>query len=472
MNVNRKNIIKNISYSFSANIISLIFGIIATLLFPKFLNVAGYGYYQLYLFYVGYIIITAFGVSDGVQLRIAGKDYSDLDFQEMNSVFWFTSFTQIILYCILLIISIFLINDINKKIVYIMVCIVGVITHSRYYLKVVLQGTNRLKKYSHIEITERSISIIISIIFMLFGCRNFAIIISIDVIGRIISFILAISYCPEIVLKFPKINKRILRKTLFYTLSGFMILFATNTSSIVIGINRYGIEHHWGIEAFSKISLAIALSNMVLRCVNSISVVMFPTLRNIESKKLPSIYNNTNVVLMTVIFISMCLFKPLCYVIGLWLPNYADSLRYAVLLLPICIYECKYSLLVNTNLKNLNKEKLIGIINALSVMISILTTFIGIYVLKNIEVSIIGILVSLSIRSVIGECVIGKIFGIKIIKNILFEFILSILFILSNYYFDNPFAPTLYIIGVVAYLFSERTDLKKVVSKFKISKNA
>ena len=46
--MNKKSVIKNISYSFSSNVLSLLLGILATLLFPKFLGVAGYGYYQLY----------------------------------------------------------------------------------------------------------------------------------------------------------------------------------------------------------------------------------------------------------------------------------------------------------------------------------------------------------------------------------------------------------------------------------------
>ena len=64
--------------------------------------------------------------------------------------------------------------------------------------------------------------------------------------------------------------------------------------------------------------------------------------------------------------------------IGLWLPQYANTLKYSVLILPVCIYECKYSLIINTYLKNFGKEKIIGGINALTVLIAAATTTAGI----------------------------------------------------------------------------------------------
>lgn len=469
--MNTKTVIKNISYSFSANIISLLLGILATFLFPKFLSISGYGYYQLYIFYTGYLIITALGLSDGVQLKIAGKEYKQLDFNEQNSLFWLSSIIQVIIYAVLLVLSAILINNEDKRYAIVCACIVGFVVHPRYYLYTLLQGVNRLKEYSHIIITERSISIVISIAALLLGFKNFRLMILFDVIGRILSFMLAMYFCKEIVFRKPAFNRSIIKKAAAYTVSGFMILFAMQTSSIVIGVNRYGIEHQWGIEEFSKISLAIALSNMVLRCVNSISVVMFPTLRNVDEKKLPTIYKNINAILMSAIFIFMCFFKPVCYLIGIWLPQYADSLKYSILLLPICIYECKYSLLINTNLKTLNKEKSIGAINAVSVIVSFIAAFICIGILKSMELAIVGILIALSIRSMIGEWIISRIFDINVIRNIVAEFVLSILFIYFIYYNSGLLFYGLYLSAVIVYIYFERNNIMSAIEMLK-SNNA
>ncbi|MBQ9901136.1 MAG: oligosaccharide flippase family protein [Clostridia bacterium] len=464
--MNKKSVIRNISYSFLANILSLFLGILATFLFPKFLNVAGYGYYQLYIFYTGYLIMTALGMADGVQLRIAGNEYNKLDFDDQSSLFWLSSMIQVAIYAVLLLAAAVLVPDANKRFTLICACLVGFVTHPRYYLYTLLQGVNRLKEYAHIIITERSISIVVSVIALLLGCRDFRLMIIFDVIGRILSFMLAMSFCKEIVFRRPVIDKSIVTKSISYILSGVMILFATQTSSIVIGVNRFGFERQWGIEEFGKISLAIALSNMVLRCVNSISVVMFPTLRNVEPKKLPEIYKKINAMLMTTIFIFMCLFKPGCYIIGWWLPQYAGSLKYSILLLPICIYECKYSLLINTNLKTLNKEKIIGAINAISVAVSLVTAVVSIALLKNMELAIVGILVALSVRSMIGEWFIGRLFHISVMENIVSEFILSVMFIFCMYYNSGVIYYLLYTAVVCGYMYLEKNELLAIIGKF------
>ena len=465
--MNRKNVIKNVSYSLFANVLSMVLGMVATLVFPKFLGVAGYGYYQLYIFYTGYTLITALGIAEGVQLKIAGMKYNQLDYDEQSGLFWFSTITQVSLYAVILILCCVFIDEADKRFAVCGAVIVGFIAHSRYYLYMLLQGVNRMREYAHIVITERSISIVISIIAFFFGCKDFRLMIAFDVIGRILSFLLAVSFCKEIVFHKPVINRSAVRKMISLILSGSMLLFATQTSSIVIGINRYGIEKQWGIEEFGKISLAIALSNMVLRCVKSISTVMFPTLRTVDEKRLPEIYKFINAVLMTTIFVFMFFFKPICHILGLWLPQYAGSLKYSILLLPICIYECKYSLLINTNLKTLNKEKIIGAINAMTVIVSLFTCIVSIAALKNMELAIVGILVALSIRSMIGEWFLGRMFHIRIWRNILSEFVLSMAFIFCMYYRSGVIYYMIYLLVVCVYMYIEKEQLLTILRKMR-----
>ena len=154
-----------------------------------------------------------------------------------------------------------------------------------------------------------------------------------------------------------------------------------------------------------------------------------------------------------------------CRLIALWLPQYADSLKYYILMLPICIYECKYSLLINTNLKTLNKEKIIGAVNAVSVVVSLLTAIISIAVLKSAELAIIGILVALSVRSMIGEWFIGKMFHINEWRNMIPEFALSILFIFCMYYRNGLIFYLIYLSAVYGYMWIEKDKLLGMLDK-------
>ena len=82
----KQNLIKNVSYGFVANMISMVLGALSVLIIPKYIGVSDFGYYQLYLFYTGYVTITALGHPDGNYLKIGGQKFSDLDYQSQCTV--------------------------------------------------------------------------------------------------------------------------------------------------------------------------------------------------------------------------------------------------------------------------------------------------------------------------------------------------------------------------------------------------
>ena len=98
---------RNIFYSAGAQFISLLLGICATVVYPKYLQVSGYGCYQLYIFYTCYLPLTTLGLYYGIQLEIAGQDYRTLDHAALGNLYWFSSLTQSALYALLFILSAF-----------------------------------------------------------------------------------------------------------------------------------------------------------------------------------------------------------------------------------------------------------------------------------------------------------------------------------------------------------------------------
>ena len=50
-----KEIVSNLSVTIFANLVSLVGSVVITFLLPKFIGVESFGYYQLYIFYTGYI---------------------------------------------------------------------------------------------------------------------------------------------------------------------------------------------------------------------------------------------------------------------------------------------------------------------------------------------------------------------------------------------------------------------------------
>ncbi|HFV2809391.1 TPA: hypothetical protein ACGPJZ_002455, partial [Streptococcus agalactiae] len=91
-----KKSFKNILYSFSAQGIALILSITRVLLIPKIIGIEEYSYWQLFLFWIGYVGFFHFGFNDGILLKYGGRKYSDLDNKLLRSQFIILLISQII----------------------------------------------------------------------------------------------------------------------------------------------------------------------------------------------------------------------------------------------------------------------------------------------------------------------------------------------------------------------------------------
>ena len=106
MNIKIKKVLKNVSYSFTANIISMIISVISVTFLPRVMSIEDYGVWQLYLFYMSYLGFFHFGWLDGICLRYGGCYFENLDKIKFTSQF-------ILLFIIEFIISILALMLIN-----------------------------------------------------------------------------------------------------------------------------------------------------------------------------------------------------------------------------------------------------------------------------------------------------------------------------------------------------------------------
>lgn len=75
----KRQIVKNISFSFCANLLSFLVSIFMVMFVPKFLSIDEYGKWQLFLFYMTYLGVFTFGWRDGIYLRYAGDKLENLN---------------------------------------------------------------------------------------------------------------------------------------------------------------------------------------------------------------------------------------------------------------------------------------------------------------------------------------------------------------------------------------------------------
>ncbi|MBO1301307.1 hypothetical protein JZO68_15055, partial [Enterococcus sp. DIV1271a] len=128
---------------------------------------------------------------------------------------------------------------------------------------------------------------------------------------------------------------------------------------------------------------------------------------------------------------------PAKILLGIWLPEYKESLNFMGILFPIVIYEGRMSLLINTYLKTLRKEKMILMVNVLTLSLSLILSLIVIYTIGNLNLTVGIILLSLAFRCNLAEYFLCRVMGIKIISKIVLESVVTVLFIFSNIWFGG-----------------------------------
>lgn len=467
MNTKLRNILENITYTFTANILTMLISIIMTLILPKFLGVTDYSYYQLYIFFISYVGFFHFGWIDGIYLKIGGMEYNDLEKSNYVTQFWMLNLLEIIIAAIISIFALFIIKNIDKSFVLISTSVCGVITILRTYLLFILQSTNRIKEYAKYTRVDRFIYFALVIVFLFLGFKNYKIILYIDIFSKLVALVLCANKMKDIVFGKLNISKNTLLEIFENISIGIKLMLANIASTLIIGVVRFGIQKNWDIETFGKISLTLNISNLLMTFINAVAVIMFPLLRREEESNLPKIYVILRNTLMIFLYMMLIFYYPIKLILSTWLPQYADSLRYMALLFPICIYESKMSMLINTYLKSFRKEKSMLIINTISLILSLILTISSVFILNNLTLAILSIVFLLGFRCVIGELVLTKIMNILIYKDIILETVLTAIFIISSWFINNMFCSIIYTCFYLIYVFIKRKDIKRTILLFK-----
>jgi len=452
-------LLKNFSYTIISNLVSLIISSLLILVIPKLIGIEEYGYWQLYLFYVTYIGFLHFGWNDGIYLRYGGKEYKELDKGLFFSQFYMLFMMQIVIALMIFAFSILYIHDPNKAFICEMVAVCLVITNLRFMLLYILQGTNRIKEYAKITLSDRILYCLLILLVLFSGNRQYQLMIVADLVGRSLSLGYAMYCCKEIT--FSKLSNFYfsLSETMANISAGIKLMVANIASMLIIGIVRFGIERAWDISTFGKVSLTLSISSLIMLFIDAVGIIIFPILRRTDQSRLPIIYTTIRNFLMTLLLGILIAFYPLKFVLSAWLPQYADSLMFMALVFPMCVYEGKMALLINTYLKALRKEKLMLVVNVASVMLSLISTVIFTQVFKNLTLSVVSIVILLAFRSMLAELFLSKILNISVNKDIALEMTMSLIFILTGWFVGSWYGIIIYLMAYGLYLVIKRKDI-------------
>lgn len=468
MNRNVKNVAKNISASVLANGINMAFSVLLVLIVPKALGVKEYSYWQLYTFYASYVGFFHFGWADGIYLRFGGKRYEDLKPRYFNTQFWLLVLFEIAIAIIIAVLSAVFVPDVNKKFILSMVGVCCILQLPRTMLQYLMQITNRITEYARNQILEKVIYAAIVIGLLIIGIRKYEVLLLADLVSKLITLIGLMILCKNIVfVKVSGITEGI--QEAYANISiGIKLLFSNIASMLITGIIRFGVEDCWSVETFGRVSLTMTVSNLLMIFIAAVSVVMYPMLKNVSEEKLSTVYSTVRNLLMIIVLGMLIVYYPAKSILSMWLPQYAESLKYMALLFPICVFESKMSMLISTYLKALRKEKDILKVNLISMCTTFILTGLAAYVMHNLTLTILLLTILLALRSILGEITLAKTLEIKVYKDIFLEVGLSAIFIFTSWTIDSWLCTMTYALGYIVYLFCKRKEIKEMIFQIKL----
>lgn len=421
-----------------------------------------FGYWQLFIFYIGYVGIFHFGLSDGVYLINGGKARSRIDKKDINTQFWLMCFVQVVLAAGLGAVALIGPFNVEREFVLVMTAVMIVVNNAGLYWGYVCQAMNETKSFS-VSVLIDSLSFLLPLCLLLFvGEGAFQPYIVFYTIAKCIR----LAYCLVKCRDFLAIGIRSIHEGLALcrgsVLVGVKLLIANTTGALILGVIRFLIDANWGIEEFSSVSFSLSLVSFFILFVSQASMVLFPSLRQAGMSEVKRFFLGARRVLSCVLPVAYVLYGPICWILGIWLPEYGESFSLFALLLPLCVFDGRMDIVGTTYLKVLRKEGLLLWINVCALLISAAGAVIGAYALHSIDFMVLSATLAIAWRCLYTEHLVSKELGMAESSCDIASMVLAVASVGSNTFFGGAVGFFISLGAYLMFLFVRRSDVRNL----------
>ena len=465
--MNKRIILQNMSVAFLAQGVSLLISILQTLLVPKLLGVEQYGYWQLYIFYISYTGFFHLGLSSGVYLTTGGQTRDEMDKPAIKSQMIFGATYQTCMSVVIIVLSQFMDVGPERTFVIVMTAIYLVLQNLATFMMNELQCMNETKKSSYSTIVERLAFLVPLLAFLTMRVRIF----EPYVFAFTASTIVQLAYCSWHLRDFWRAPFLGMRKAAQLGWSsikiGFPMMMANIASMLILGIGRFFIDAAWGIETFGRLSLALSLVSFFLAFVSQASMVLFPSLRQAEENEVQAFYHAARDMMGLLFPCVYALYFPLAWILSMWLPDYASSFVYLILLLPICVFDSKMNITGVTFYNVLRKERVMLAVNAVAAGACLVMTLVSVYMLGSAFAVMASMAIVIIGRSLFSEAYMNRLLGVRTSKIWAFELGLTAEFVAVAFLMSAIYAFCIYGTSYVGFLAIFRQEFRETAGKLR-----
>lgn len=459
-----KKIITDFSIALIAQGVSAACSIVTTLLVPKVLGVEEFGYWQLFIFYIGYVGMFHFGLSDGVYLINGGKSRSAIDKADINSQFWAISLVQTGFAVMLAMIAVLGSFGADRGFVLFATAVMIVVNNAALYWGYVCQAMNETRVFSFSVVVE-SVLFLLSLVLLLAGnVRVFEPYVIVYAIAKACRLMYCLFKCRDFFSAGVELLSDVISSCRESIAVGIKLMIANTTGSLIIGGIRFLVDANWGIEVFSSVSFSLSLVSFFLLFISQASMVLFPSLRQAATEEVASFFQSARGLLSCILPVAYVLYAPICWILGIWLPEYADSLSLFALLLPLCVFDGRMDIVGTTYLKVLRKEGLLLKINLGALLISLLGACVGTFVFRSIPFMLLVATLAIVLRCLFTEWLVSRELGVLDRSFDVGSILLALVAIVFNWMIGGVAGFLLTVGAYAVFLVVRRSDVCKLLA--------
>jgi len=373
-------------------VLLLIFGLVQSLIIPKYLSTADYGYWQLFLLYTTYVGILHLGFLDGILVRWAGKEFADIK-QEIPVAFRFLLLEQFLAVGVLALVLIAI--DLPFLEIGLAVLANAIIVNTLTFFIFTAQAVKRFKLVTAVNIS-RGAFFLLMVLWLFaggkFGYEDLCLVTIVT--GSILLILFAVHLRDSL---FSQVDPgKSLRTYGKENISiGIFVLLGNFAAVLLMTVDRLTISSFFPITQFAQYTFAMSMCAVVIMFVQAVSLVFFPYLSGSSSELRARAYQMLRPAIIIFWAGALILYFPFTAWVESYLPHYMASLPLVAILLCMIGFSSQIQILHVNFFKAYRKQRLYFILAGVSLVCAV--------VLYLLAATLLGTLASIAVTAVISS---------------------------------------------------------------------
>jgi O-antigen/teichoic acid export membrane protein len=416
----------------SGQALIFVVGAIMGLLVPKFLSVAGYGYYQTFMLYTNYVSLLHLGFIDGALVRWA-KGGEELIRKELKSHFIYLTIQLLVLISLLSIICLFL-QQSNNQFIFVAVLIFAFIYNLGFLCVFASQATRKFKSLTLINIIKAVLVFCLVLIIFITRNNEFYMVIVAILMGQLV-FGAMIVYLSRGYFK-GQVNMRSLWTQAKPNLDiGVFILFGNFIIVLFMTLDRLVVNTLFPMEQFAIYSFAMSITMIAYLFISSVSQVFFPYLTRSQHELRTGAYRLGKPSVILAWCGILTIYFPFVWVINRFFPQYVESIPLLAVLICSVAFGGTIQILHVNYYMSYDKQKRYFLIALMSLAIFILLLAAALIFYKTLLSITVATLIGLTAWYIANELYLNRILKFRLtalLKDFAIIIIVTAVFLISS----------------------------------------